>query len=99
MEQAKSVDSPRRSFDAIGIVDRAPEHLIAATDAEDAATAAHMRDEIDVPAVVAKRSEIGDRRFRAGQQDKIANGQRLAAPDKNKPDGRLAPQGREIHEI
>ena len=58
-----------------------------------------MRGKIDIPAVVAKCREIGDRCFRTRQQHEIANRQRLAAPDKNEPHIGLAFQGIEIIEI
>ena len=50
---------------------RAPEHLIAAAEAEDQTAAAPMRGDVDVEAGAAQNREIGDRRLRAGQHHEI----------------------------
>ena len=54
-----------------GIGDAAAEHLVAAAQAEHAAAAADMGDDVDVPALLPQDGEIGDGRLRARQEDEI----------------------------
>ena len=63
---------PGRPSTPSGIGDRPPEHLKAAAEAEHAAAAAAVRGDVDVPARLAQRLEIGDRRLRAGDEDQVA---------------------------
>src|SRR5207248_9335837 len=62
---------PNRTFEAVSIVDRLAEHLISAAQPKYGATPPHMRAKINVPAFAAKRRQIGDRRFRAGNDDEL----------------------------
>ena len=89
-----------RPFDAIGIGDRAPEHLIAAAQAENDAAAAQMGGDVDVEAGGAQRRKIGDCRLRAGQHDQIGvAGQRAAGPHADEFDRGLGIERIEIVEI
>ena len=69
--QPEPFDRCGRTFDAVGVGDRAPEHLIAAAEAEDQTAAAPMRGDVDVEAGAAQSRKIRDRRLRAGQHDEI----------------------------
>ena len=69
IEQAEAIDLLRRPLDAMWIGDGAAQHLIAAADAEHESAAPQMRLEVDVPAELPQRREIGDGRFRPGQDD------------------------------
>src|SRR5262249_5135587 len=75
---------PRRlaggAFDTLGVGDAAPEHLVAGAEPKDAAAAADMRQDIDVPAGRSQRREIGERRLRAGQDDEIPDGGHRPSP-------------------
>ena len=63
------------------IGDGLAEHLIAAAQPEHVAAAAHMRLDVDVPALRAQEREIADGGFRAGQDDEIGVARdRLARP-------------------
>ena len=50
---------------------RRSEHLIAAADAEHVAAAPAMSFDVDVPAGLAQRGEVGDGRLGAGQDDEV----------------------------
>src|SRR5205807_890242 len=67
VEQPEPKHLRGRSFAAVRIGDPAAQHLITAAEAEDMATLAMMREQIDVPAVVAHEGEIGEGRLRAGE--------------------------------
>ena len=71
VEQSEARGLAGGAFDALGIGDAAPEHLIAAANARARARRAGMREDVDVPALGAQAGEIGDRRLRAGQDDEI----------------------------
>src|SRR5262249_40583610 len=70
IEQAETFDQAGLTFDTLGIVDRSPEHLIAAAEPEHAAAAAEMRHEIDVEARIAERREVGDGGLGPREDDK-----------------------------
>ena len=90
----------RRAFDAVGIGDAAPEHLIAAAEAEHMAAAAVMREQIDVPALRAQEGEIAAGRLRAGDDDELGiAGDRFARTHHHEIDARLELQRIEIVEI
>ena len=46
-----------------------------------------MRDKVDIPALLTKAREIGDRRLAAGQDDEIGDRHRLAGTDEDEPHG------------
>ena len=78
----------------------APHHLIAAAQAQNRAAAAPMRGDIDVESRRAQRGEIGDGRFRSGQNDQIGvAGQRRTRPHANELDRGLGVERIEIVEI
>src|SRR6185312_9751363 len=58
-----------------------------------------VRAEVDIPALLTKEVEVGDRRLGAGQDDEIGDGRRLAWTNEDKLDGRLQAQGVEVVEI
>ena len=68
VEQPQPRHRPRRALDPVRIGDLAAQHLVAAADAQHVAAAAHMRGEVDVPAVGAEIGEVGAGGFRAGDQ-------------------------------
>src|SRR5208283_714244 len=64
------------------------------------AAAAQMREKIDIPAFPPEAGKIGNRRFRAGQNDKRRPGwQSLAAPDHHETDLAFQIERIEIVEI
>ena len=58
-----------------------------------------MGEKIDVPALLAKKGEVGDGRLAARQDDEIRDRQRLAGRDEDEPHRGLEPQRIEIVEI
>ena len=88
------------ALDAMGIAHDAAEHLVAAADAHDMAAAPAMGGEVAVPAVAAEVDEVGDGRFRAGNDDQPGIlRQRPARRDEDDLDLRLGLQRIEIVEI
>src|SRR5579863_43853 len=69
IQKSKPGHFPRRSFDAIGIGDAVPQHLIAATEAEDMSAASMMREQVDIPALSPQEIEVAPGRFRTGKDD------------------------------
>ncbi len=99
-EQAKAGAGARQPLDPVRIADRAAKHLIAAAQAEHAPATPHMGGQIDVPPLRPEESQIGDGRFRAGQDDEIGiRRQRLAGRHQPEIDLGLLRQGIEIIEI
>ncbi len=89
-----------RAFDAIGIGNGAAQHLVAAANAEDAATGAMMGEDVDVPAVFAQGGEIGAGRLGAGDEDEIGIArQGLAGLNQGHGDAGLGAEGIEVVEI
>ena len=58
-----------------------------------------MGEKVDVPALRAEMREVGDRRLAAGQDDEIADRQRLARTHEDEPHVRLHAQRIEVVEI
>ena len=76
------------------------EHLVAAANADDAATAAHMRGYIAVPSLFTQIQQVTDRRLRARQHHQSRIGrQTLSSADEDQIDIRFGPQRIEIVEI
>src|ERR1700730_2943099 len=71
IEQSQPVDRPGAAVDAIRIGNSLAEHLIAAAEPENTATAADMGLDVDVPALCAQEGEIGDGGFAAGQDNNL----------------------------
>ena len=67
--QQRSPDGPRSPS---GSAIAQPEHLEAAAEAKDTASAPAMREDVGVPALLAHRFKVGDRRLRAGDEDQVA---------------------------
>jgi hypothetical protein len=82
------------------IGDRPAEHLVAAAQAEHRAAAPDMGGNVDVPALLAQERQVGDGRFRAGQQHQVGvAGQRPARPEQVDRHVGLGAQRVEIVEI
>ena len=58
VQQPEALCRARRALDALGVGDGAPQHLVAAADAEDAATAAEMGAQVDIPALTAQEVQV-----------------------------------------
>ena len=100
VEQSETRDRARPSLDPVRIADRAAEDLKPAADAEDAAAAATVGENVDVPALPAKKNEIGDGRLRTGDEHEVRiRRDRLARLDDDQRDARLQPQRVEIIEV
>ncbi len=100
VEKAEALDRRRRAFNAAGIGDRVPEHLIAAAQPEHHSAASPMRGDVDMEPGGAQRLKIGDGRLRTGQQNQVGvAGQRYSRPDANELDSRLGIERIEIVEI
>ncbi|OWK23777.1 hypothetical protein AJ87_29860 [Rhizobium yanglingense] len=67
IKQSETRCHSARPLDAERIANRAPEHLIPAADAYDAPATPDVRLQIAVPAGSAQITEVGNRRFRPGQ--------------------------------
>src|SRR5258708_9582465 len=90
VEQAETLDFRRGPLDAVWIGDAAAEHLIAAADSQDRAAAPQMGPEVDVPAELPERGEIGDGRLRARQDDQRGIARHgLVGPEKDEIDARI----------
>src|SRR5262249_32912039 len=63
VEKSETIDRAGPTFDALGVGDRAPEHLVAAAQTEQQSTSPHMRADVDLQPAGAQDLKIGDRRL------------------------------------
>ena len=99
VKQLKALDLARRPLHAVRVRHGFAQHLVAAADPKNPPAAPRMGEKVDVPALLTKEFEIGDRRLAAGQDDKVGDRQRLAGAHEDEPHGRLHAQRVEIVEI
>ncbi len=59
-KEAKTRNHARGTLDAVGVGDCLPQHLVAAAKSQHMPAAPHMGRDVDVPTLLAKKSEIGD---------------------------------------
>src|SRR6266852_9400825 len=100
IEEAETARLTSSALDAAGVDDTSSEYLIAGTDAEHAAAASDMSEQVDVPTLRAQSGKISERRFRAREHDEIGVGrQRPPRFDDVQRDVGLSRQRIEIVEI
>ena len=90
----------RRAFDAFGVRDAPPQHLIAAANAQDMSAAPQMGGKVDVPTLSAQKGQIATGRFGSRQNDQpriTRNG--LPRAHHDKIDARLGLQGIKIVKV
>lgn len=100
VQQPEAGDLRGVPLDAQGIMHLASEHLIAAADADDPPAPLHMGQKIGIPTLHAHIRQVGDRRFRTGQNHQSGiRRQPLAGANKNQLDIRFCRQRIQIVEI
>ncbi len=100
VEQLEPRRLARLAFDALRVGDTAAEHLEAAAKPEDVPALGIMRQEIDVPALLPQKGEIGEGCLGARQDHQGGvKRQRLPRPDQHQLDTGFGAQRIEIVEI
>ena len=100
VEEAQPVNTSGFALEALGIVDFAAEHLVAAAKAKHAAAPSDMGLEVNVPTLCPQSGEVSHGGFGAGNDDqaRIA-GNRLVSPQEADRNTGFQAQGIEIIEI
>lgn len=100
VEKAEAGDCYCGALNPVWITDLLAKHLISCADSEDAAAAAHMGCEVDVPPLGAEESEVGDGGFGARDQDEVCiEGQGATLLDDLYADAGFGGEGIEVVEI
>lgn len=99
VQQTQPRRGVRSSLDAVGIGNGLPQHLVSAAQPENPTAAPHVRRQIDVPALRAKKRELGERGLCSRDDNEIARGQRLSRRHHSHVDLRLSTQGIQVVKV